>query len=267
MKKNYSIIKELAAAFLLLISLQFSAQEQIIPDGNYQIFSSVHSEVMTASTEGDLDALMTANNSTDNNQIWTFTHQANNIYKIVNVGSGKTLGIKDGWCGQFGDVQARFENADANVEFLISPSSVENKYVIQIGFTTCNFGSVNDPVRAFDIQDGASGAQIQTFDVNTENPNQQFEFVSPGTLSTSENLLESQVSIFYNSNSGIVINNNGNSSKANIQVYSVLGQNVKSFQSTLDKRKVISTNGLKAGIYIVQLSVNNTTLNKKIIIN
>ncbi len=267
MKKNYSIIKTIAITLLLLINLQLNAQEQIIPDGNYQIFSSVHSEVMTASTDGDLDALMAANNSSDNNQIWTLTHQANNIYKIVNVGSGKTLGIKDGWCGQFGDVQARFENTDENVEFLISATSTENKYVIQIGFTTCNFGSENNPVRAFDIQDGASGAQIQTFDVSPENPNQQFEFVAPGTLSTVENILETQISIFYNKQSGIVINNNGNSSKVNIAVYSILGKQVASFKNTLKKRQIIATHNLKAGIYIVQLSLNNTTLNKKIIIN
>lgn len=267
MKKNYSIIQSLTVAFLLVISLQFSAQEQIIPDGNYQIFSSVHSEVMTASTEGDLDVLMAANNSTDNNQIWTLTHQANNIYKIVNVGSGKTLGIKDGWCGQFGDVQARFENDDANVEFLISATPTENKYVIQIGFTTCNFGSENNPVRAFDIQDGASGAQIQTFDVSPENPNQQFEFVAPGTLSTLENLLESQISISYNKSSGIVINNSGNSSIINVAVYSVLGQEVTSFQNSLEQSFAIATDSLKPGVYIVQLSVNNTMLNKKIIIN
>ena len=267
MKNNYLIIKNLSFAFLLFLSVKVTSQEQIIADGNYQIFSSVHSEVMAASTEGDLDALMTTNNSTDNNQIWTLTHQANNIYKIVNVGSGRTLGIKDGWCGQFGDAQAKFENTDANVEFLISATPTENKYVIQIGFTTCNFGSENSPVKAFDIQDGASGAQIQTFDVNPENPNQQFEFIAPGTLSTSENILASQVSVKYNSNTGIIINNTGNASQAKVSIYSILGQQIKTFQNVLDKQQVVNTTDLQAGIYIVKLSMNNLTLTKKVLIN
>ena len=267
MKKNYTSIQKIIMALFFIVAIKTRAQ-LIITDGNYQIFSNVHSEVITASTSGDLDAFMTTNNSSDDNQIWTLTHQANNIYKIVNVGSGKNLGIKDGWCGQFGDAQARFENTDQNVELLISETPTANKYVIQIGFTTCNFGSENDPIRAFDIQDGASGAQIQTFDVNPENPNQQFEFVAPGSLSTKENLLENQISIFFNEKSGgIVVNNNGVSSDVNISIYSILGQKVKAIQSTLEKRKVIATNDLKAGIYIVKLERNGAIASKKILIN
>ena len=162
--------------FLVFTTTTISAQ--IIPDGTYQIYSDVHQEAMVTATSGDFDMSMTTPNFSDNNQLWNFTHQGGNVYKISNVATGSFVGIKDGWCGRFGDVQARFTSSDANVEFLISAGNNAGSYVFQIAFTTCNFGSVNDPVRAFDIQDGNSGAQIQTFDVDLGGANQQFRLIS-----------------------------------------------------------------------------------------
>ena len=161
---------------LFFVSTTISAQ--IIADGTYQIYSDVHQEAMVSATSGDFDVSMTTPNFSDNNQLWSFTHQGGNVYKISNLGTGSFIGIKDGWCGRFGDVQARYASTDANVEFLISAGNNTGSYVFQIAFTTCNFGSVNDPVRAFDVQDGSSGAQIQTFDVDLGGANQQFRLIS-----------------------------------------------------------------------------------------
>ncbi|WGH76327.1 T9SS type A sorting domain-containing protein [Tenacibaculum tangerinum] len=162
--------------FLVVYSSILSAQ--IIPNGTYQIYSDVHQEAMVTATTGDYDVSMTTPNFLDNKQLWVFEHQGANVYKIKNVQTGSYIGIKDGWCGIFGDVQARYLATDANVEFLISEGTNTGSYVFQIAFTTCNFGSVNVPVKAFDIQDGLPGAQIQTFDVNASNANQQFRLIS-----------------------------------------------------------------------------------------
>ncbi len=162
----------------ILLVFTTSIYAQIIPNGTYQIYSDVHQEAMVSATSGDFDVSMTTPNYSDNNQLWTFTHQSGNIYKISNVGTGSYIGIKDGWCGQFGDVQARYAVSDANVEFLVSEGDTPGTYILQIAFTTCNFGSVNSPVKAFDIQDGNSGAQIQTFDVDSSGANQQFRLIS-----------------------------------------------------------------------------------------
>lgn len=172
-----NIIKYSSLICLLLISIE-GLNAQIIPDGTYQIYSDVHQEAMVTATSGDFDISMATPNFSDNNQLWSFTHQGGNVYKISNIATGSFIGIKDGWCGRFGDVQARYLSSDANVEFLISAGNNTGSYVFQIAFTTCNFGSVNSPVRAFDIQDGNSGAQIQTFDVDLGGANQQFRLIS-----------------------------------------------------------------------------------------
>lgn len=178
--------------YLLFIFVQIgffaSLNAQIIPDGTYQIYSDVHQEVMVSATSGEFDVSMTTPNFSDDNQLWIFTHQGGNVYKIANVATGSFIGIKDGWCGRFGDVQSRYAISDANVEFLISAGNNAGSYVIQIAFTACNFGSSNDPVKAFDIQDGNSGAQIQTFDVDLGGANQQFRLISSewnGSVDTS----------------------------------------------------------------------------------
>lgn len=102
-------------AFLLFSN----ANAQIITNGTYKIFSTVHNEVMTCATTAPHDANMAVPNATDNYQLWTFTHQGGDVYKIVNQGNGLTLGINDGWCGQFVDVKANLSNSDANVEFKV----------------------------------------------------------------------------------------------------------------------------------------------------
>lgn len=176
MKIKHFLTHSIIVSLFLIATNGLSAQ--IIADGTYQIYSDVHQEAMVSATTGDFDVSMTTPDFSDNNQLWNFTHQGGNIYKISNVASGSFIGIKDGWCGQFGDVQARYAVSDANVEFLVSEGNNPGTYVLQIAFTTCNFGSVNNPVRAFDIQDGASSAQIQTFDVDSSGANQQFRIVS-----------------------------------------------------------------------------------------
>ena len=169
---------KLSCLLFVILLITNNLKAQIIPDGVYQIYSDVHQEAMVTSLSGEFDVSMTTPNFLDNNQLWNFSHQGGNVYKISNVATGSFIGIKDGWCGIFGDVQARYASTDANIEFLISKGNNTGSYVIQIAFTTCNFGSVNVPVKAFDVQDGNSGAQIQTFDVDFGGANQQFRLIS-----------------------------------------------------------------------------------------
>ncbi|MHA7060152.1 T9SS type A sorting domain-containing protein [Aquimarina sp. M1] len=195
MKTQYSnsLLRKLLFLGLSLIGISLNAQ--IIADGDYVIFSSVHNEAITAPNEPDYDAFMTTPNVSDINQVWTFTHLGNDIYTIQNMETGNYLGLKDNWCGQFGDVQGKFQATDDNIAFRIASGGTTDTYVIEIGFTNCGFGSVNNPIRAWDIQDGASGAQIQTFDVDINNVNQQFQIFSPALLSV--NNFNSQNDLFF----------------------------------------------------------------------
>jgi hypothetical protein len=262
MKKSYRIIKSLA---FLALAFSQNAFSQIIPNGTYQIFSSVHSQTMTAATAAPNDAFMSAPNPTDNNQLWTFAHQGGDVYKITNLGSGKTLGIKDGWCGVFGDVQAGFTPNDANVEFKIVSTSITNKYTLQIAFTTCNFGSSNTPIKAFDIQDGAVGGQIQTFDVDINNPNQQFEFITPGTLST--NSFEAKTFLVLNNPTSSFWKITTNASLINkITIVDNVGKQIKTIIPNQSEATIDATS-LTNGIYFAKIDGENSSKTLKLVKN
>ena len=266
MKKNYNLlIVVLSTAFLFYNSLN----AQIITNGTYKIFSTVHNEVMTCATTAPHDANMALPNATDNYQLWTFTHQGGDIYKIVNQGNGLTLGINDGWCGQFGDVKANFLPTDANVEFKISNSTVVGKYNFEIAFTTCNFGSVNSPIKAFDIQDGNAGAQIQTYDVDYGNANQQFEIVDPATLNSSHFNNSNKFQVFYNPNTGINVKSKEIfANTLNVKIFDLSGKEIKNELATAANTNIvtINVNELNKGFYAVHVLENDATSIQKIII-
>lgn len=260
MKKNYPSF----SYFWLLAAVLFAAnvQGQIIANGTYKILSSVHNEVMTCATTAPHDANMTAPVSNNNYQLWTFTHQGNDIYKIVNQGNGLTLGINDGWCGNFGDVKANFANSAENVAFKIIPGADTGKVVIQIGFTTCNFGSVNDPVRAFDIQDGLAGAQIQTFETFITSPNQQFSIVTPEFLSTFNPDNNQDLNVFYNQQSGLHISSKTKDLGAlTVNIIDMTGKLMQSenLASAKGTTAIIPVESISKGIYIVQITENGVS--------
>ena len=256
MKKKYT--KQLLLC-IITMSLSSMAFAQIIANGTYKIFNGVHSEVITTDTTAPYEAFMAVPNETDNFQLWNFTHQGGDVYKIVNQGSSTTLGINDGWCGQFGDVRAGFADTDANVEFKVSAADVAGTYVFEIAFTTCNFGSTNVPIKSFDIQDGNSGAQIQTFDVNTANPNQQFQIVTPGSLSTLEFSALDTVQVYYTKNEGLVIElNESLNESADIQIFDLLGKHVLSKQLLNNQnRQSIDVATLSKGFHIAVLETTS----------
>lgn len=266
MKKNYTFAKLAIITAFLFFSF---TQAQIITNGTYKIFSTVHNEVITCATTAPHDANMAVPNATDNYQLWTFTHQGGDIYKIVNQGNNLTLGINDGWCGQFGDAKANFSNTDANVEFKVSNSSVAGKYVFEIAFTTCNFGSVNSPVKAFDIQDGAAGAQIQTFDVDITNANQQFQIVDPATLSTSSFNNSAKFQVYYSASNGInIASKEVFSTNLSVKIYDITGKQVKNKTANFNNTNSLNmtVNELSKGVYVVHVTENNNSSIHKIII-
>ena len=266
MKKKYTFVKLAIITAFLFYS---STQAQIITNGTYKIFSTVHNEVMTCATTAPHDANMTAPNAIDNYQLWTFTDQGGDIYKIVNQGNGLTLGINDGWCGPFGDAKANFSTTDANVEFKITNSSVAGKYVFEIAFTTCNFGSVNSPIKAFDIQDGAAGAQIQTFDVDITNANQQFEIVNPATLSSISFATTDKFQVYYSTSNGLNISSKeGFSNNLNIKIYDLTGKEIKNqlINSKNSNSLNIDVSELNKGFYAIHVKENSNNSIHKVII-
>ena len=263
MKKNYTNV---AMTLILTFFVGSMAFAQIIADGTYKIFNAVHSEVITTETGDDYDAFMAAPDAVDNYQLWTFTHQGADIYKIVNVGSGNTLGINDGWCGQFGDVKGNFTNSDLNVEFKVSVADAADSYVFEIAFSTCNFGSVNNPIKTFDIQDGASGAQIQTYDVNTANPNQQFQILEPSALGVNE-FNAASISSYYNKSSRkAYVNITNRNTISKVEVFDVNGRTIKTCHVTNESQATIDFNTNANGLYFVRLLVNNQLVVKKVLV-
>jgi hypothetical protein len=261
MKLNYS--KKLSSMAFIL---GFSALSygQVIENGTYQIFNAVHSEVITTDTTAPFEAKMGAQDATDGFQLWTFTHQGDDVYKIHNSGSNTFMGINDGWCGQFGDARAGYLENDANVEFKLVAAEAPNTYVIQIAFTTCNFGSVNDPIKAFDIQDGNAGAQIQTFDVDATNPNQQFQIVVPGSLSNSSFDVGAP-NVFYN------VNNRSATIYAqetitSVDVIDLSGRVINTLKSADLNEMQIQFNSEVTGLYLLRINTNGKSFVNKMMV-
>lgn len=250
----------------LSIGMTLSSFGQIIEDGTYQIFNSVHSEMMMIDENDSNKAKMTAPNENDDFQLWMFTHQGDDVYIIENVGANSTLGINDGWCGVFGDVRAGFSNADANVEFKVVAAETEGTYVFEIAFTECNFGSVNDPVKAFDIQDGAQGANIQTFDVDASNPNQQFQIGEPGTLSNDSFTAVPEFDLFFNKQNR-TLNLKSNDNISQVEVYDLNGRTITSISNINQQEVSIDLTVAQTGLYLVKYSINNKAYFSKTAIN
>lgn len=276
MKKNYI---QTVLVVAIMFAFNTSAFAQIITDGTYKIVNTVNTEVMSINTiapgnPGNPDNLaigrakMAVHDTNDDLQLWTFTHQGSDIYKIQNVGDATILGIKDGWCGTFGDVQVGFADASDWILFKISAGSVANTYVFEIAFdANCNFGSTNSPVKAFDIDGGNAGGKIQTFDVDTANPNQQFQIVTAASLSVAD-VAANSLKIIYDQNQRTVAVNSDNSSntKTQIQVFDMNGRMVRSFEKNTTENFQIDFNGAVNGLYFIQIENQNIRQVKKVLI-
>lgn len=276
MKKNYI---QIVVVLVLTFSFSTTGFAQIIADGTYKILNTVNSEVMSINTiapgnAGNPDNLaigrakMEAHTTGNNLQLWTFTHQGSDIYKVQNVGDATILGIKDGWCGTFGDVQVGFADASDWILFKISAASVADRYVFEIAFDAdCNFGSTNTPIKAFDIDGGNSGAKIQTFDVDNTNPNQQFQIVTEASLSVADVAINS-LKVIYNQNQRTVAINSDDSSNTNtkVNVLDMNGRIVRSFENATSQNLQIDFNGTANGLYFIQIENKNRRRVKKVLI-
>lgn len=252
--------------FPMLFFMTLGSFAQIIPDGDYVIFNDAISETITTDTTAPFEAFMAPLDENDLFQVWTFVHQGEDVYIIENNGSNTTLGINDGWCGQFGDVRAGFAPSDANVEFRVVAAEAEESFVLQIAFTECNFGSVNDPIKAFDVENGAPGAQVQTFDVNATNPNQQFRIVDINSLSTNDFNVNT-LNIFYNQNQRNVSLESPDNVK-NVKVYDLRGQIVINQNVALLSNNSLNIpfGGKANGLYFIQIEGEATTVTKRVLI-
>ncbi|AJR04996.1 T9SS type A sorting domain-containing protein [Siansivirga zeaxanthinifaciens] len=275
MKKNY--LKTVLATVTLICTLNFNAQ--IIADGTYNIYNTNLSEVLSVNRipMGDAGnpqnviigrARMQTYNINNDDQQWTFAHQGNDVYKITNVGDNSILGVKDGWCGQFGDVQVGFDNSSPYTLFKVVAGTTANTYVFQIAFDSdCNFGSVNIPIKAFDIDGGNSGSKINTFDINTANPNQQFQILALGTLSTESNFLSNKITLYYNQVEGLVVDTNTSRlGDLKVNVFDLMGRSIAS-EKINNNHSSIKLDNTKTGVYIALIkdSENNTLVKKFVV--
>lgn len=149
----------------------------IIPNGTYQIFSEVNNEALASpvnvfqddSSNSQINNLFaTTSNPNDDYQLFQFIHQGNDVYKIKNSGTNKYVGLKDDWCGDFGEVIARFNESDAQAEIKVSLDTTTGEYLFQNNDTNaCSY---------FDLSGGGSGAKIRTF--NATGANQRFRLLA-----------------------------------------------------------------------------------------
>ena len=276
MKKNYFK----TALFLALFISSISVNAQIIADGTYNIYNTNLSEVISVNriVEGDPGnpqnviigrARMQVYNVSNNDQEWTFSHQGGDIYKISNVGDNSILGVKDGWCGDFGDVQVGFDNSSPYTLFKVIAGTSANSYVFQIAFDSdCNFGSTNVPVKAFDIDGGNSGSKINTFPTDTGNANQEFQILALGTLSTSDSFLSDALSIYYNRNEGLVIaSKQANINNLEVNVYDLTGHTV-TYKKIISGKDTVKLNNVSSGVYFARINdADNNTMIKKFIVH
>jgi hypothetical protein len=203
---------------------------------------------------------MAAPDANDDMQLWSFSHQGADVYKIQNVGDNSTLGIKDGWCGQFGDVQAGFDASSPYVLFKVTAADAAGTYVFEIAFNSaCNFGSSNVPIKTFDIDGGNSGAKIQTFDMSTSNPNQQFEILEPSVLSISNTNDLSALDVFYTKKNGLVINSVNDAVQSfGVEVFDITGKSMQKQQfENLNESVFLKLDTLHSGLYIARISTEN----------
>jgi len=274
MKKNYT--KKIAISFFGLV-LSLTTYGQIIRDGTYKIFNETLNQVISVNREAQPNpqdiiigrAVMAEINQTDDDQLWTFTHQGDDVYKIVNIGNSSTLGIKDGWCGQFGDVQATFADSDPYILFRVVAAEAAESYVIQIAFdNVCNFGSSNDPIKALDVDGGNPGAKLNTFDVSITNPNQTFRIVNSNdpVLSNDEFNIDTPFSIFYNRDvKQLQISSTSTASISNVQIFDLSGKSIKELNLS-DFSVDINVSDLSLGLYFVRVGNNGSTTVKKFLV-
>lgn len=256
----------------VLITTSLCSYAQILPDGIYVINNINLEEVITVDQTPEADARMAAPDVEGDNlfQQWDFVHQGNDIYNITNVGSGALLGVRDRWCGDFGDVRA-IAGADDGFDLRVVNADASGTFSIEIAYDNeCNFGSVNDPIKAFDVQNGASGAEIQTFPRDPSNANQQFEITPPvpaAVLSVDELSLENTSEVFYNASTGLVVKNNQNQN-INIHIFNTSGSNVYSYSNIeADNTVTLNLDSFHAGMYFVQTTTkaNQNTVTKIIV--
>jgi hypothetical protein len=274
MKKNY--FKKICLS-MFAVALSTATFGQIIPDGTYKIFNENLGQVMSINRMAQPNpqdiivgrAVMSDIDAMDNDQLWTFTHQGNDIYKIVNQGNSSNLGIKDGWCGQFGDVQATFADGDSFNLFRVVPADAADSYAIQIGFDAdCNFGSVNVPPKALDIDGGNPGAKLNTFDADSANLNQTFRILDPSDtlLSYDEFNIDNAVSIFYKRDvKKIQISSTSIASISKVQIFDLSGKAIKEVNLS-DSSVDINVSDLSSGLYFARVSNNASTTVKKFLV-
>ena len=258
MKTNY-LKKAIAAASIFTLSL--SACGQILPDGTYIIHNKTLNEVLSVDQTPASDTRVATPDTEGDDpfQQWSFVHTGNDIYNITNVGSSNLLGVADRWCGQFGNVRA-LNGADDGFDLRIVNADETGTFLIEIAYdNACNFGSTNDPVRAFDIQDGNSGAEIQTFDRNPGNSNQQFEIISPTTaavLSVNEVSLLDFVDVFFSKELGLTIRASDNKKQnLDLEIYDTSGSTVytKELGSIAGNELNINIDNFQPGVYFAKI--------------
>lgn len=277
MKKYYVTSLLMVLSFLGTIQ---SLNAQIIADGTYKILNTVNSQVVSINTLPVSDpnnpdgliigrAQMATPDSADNLQLWSFVHQGNDVYKITNVGDNTILGVKDGWCGDFGDVQVGFDaNSDFTL-FRVTAAVDPNSYVFEIAFdAACNFGSMNTPIKAFDIDGGNSGGKIQTFPVDGANPNQQFQIVDPASLSISNLDQVNIIDFSYNkANREVTISTLENTTISDLRVFDMSGKLIKSDSSIMSNTATVNCTTFTNGIYFINVQSQGKTTVEKIVIH
>jgi hypothetical protein len=277
MKNNYT-----TSILLLLLAFAFSnlTNGQIITDGTYKILNVVNTEVMSINTlpVGDPNnpdgliigrAQMAAPDSVDDMQLWSFTHQGNDVYKILNVGDNSILGIKDGWCGDFGDVQTGFDATSPYTLFKVTAAVDPNSYVFEIAFDAdCNFGSSNTPIKSFDIDGGNSNGKIQTFPIDTANANQQFQIIDPSSLSIDNIDRSSNIYMVYHKiDRSVSVKNSENNSITNVRVFDMSGKLMVSHRDVLANEIKIEFNSFNNGLYFISIENKSTQLVEKVLIH
>lgn len=242
---------------------------QLTPDGGYIIAgSSNSSDGDLTNNKGDYDIWLLKLNSSGE-IIWEKNYGGSNADKAQSIKNVSTGGyIVAGWSGSMNnDVTENFGALDIWIVKVNNQGNIEwEKSYGGSGFDRCN-----------DIQETSDGDFVATG--HTTSDDGEFDqssnfkdiwvmrFSASSLTSTNDHQLVQSVIIFPNPNSGqfSIITENINHHKS-IRISDLQGKTIYS-ESFANNEQLISLNSLKNGLYIIEITTDNKTVVKKLLID
>ncbi len=143
---------------------------QIIQNGKYYIESPYLQERIHSDYGIGYTAKMEGENTSGENQVWSFIHLGNNVYSVRNETNYRYLEVNGGQCTNSSNVGTWFKNEDDH-----------QRWKVVANGTYFNLIPEHCTTKALDRSGGgAAGANVVIYNYSTTNNNQNWNLVSTG---------------------------------------------------------------------------------------